>query len=203
MNITVVGGSQGTGEQVAIAATQAGHEVTVVSRSGNVPAGTTAVVGSATDLGVARAAVEGADAVVITVGAAKGMKHARTAVTRSVIKAMQETGARRLVVQSSLGAGDSGKQLPVPLRQLMKVLLAKPLADHNEQEAAVKESGLEWTIVRPTGLKNAPALGTWQAHEVSEGETLGGTVPRADLAAYLLEVVEDDSTIGKAFGISS
>lgn len=203
MNITIIGGSQGTGEQLAIAAVEAGHEVTVASRSGNAPAGATAVVGSATDLGVARAAVEGADAVVITVGAAKGIKHARTAVTRSVIQAMQETGARRLVIQSSLGAGDSGKQLHVPLRQLMKVLLAKPLADHNEQEAVVQDSGLEWTIVRPTGLKSADALGTWRAHEVSDGETLGGTIPRADLAAYLLEVVEDDSTIGKAFGISS
>lgn len=203
MKITVVGGSQGTGAQLAIAAVRAGHDVTAVSRSGNVPDGVTAVVGSATDAEVARAAVSGADAVVITVGDAKGVTHARAAVTRSIVAAMRESGVRRLVVQSSLGAGDSGKQLPVPLRQLMKVLLAKPLADHNEQEKAVRESGLDWTIVRPTGLKDAPARGTWRAHEVSDGETLGGTIPRVDLAAFMLEVVADDSAVAKAFGISS
>lgn len=203
MKITIIGGSQGTGAQLAIAAVRAGHEVTVVSRSGNAPDGTTAVVGSATDSEVARSAVKGADAVVITVGDTKGVKHARTAVTRSVIEAMKDTGVSRLVIQSSLGAGDSGKQLPVPLRQLMKVLLAKPLADHNEQEAAVQGSGLDWTIVRPTGLSNSPSIGKWRAHEISYGATLGGTIPRVDLAAFILEIVADDSSIGKAFGISS
>lgn len=203
MKITVIGGSQGMGAQLAIAAVKAGHEVTVVSRSGTAPDGTIAVAGSATDAEVARMAVASADAVVITVGAATGVHHARTAVTRSVIEAMKGTGVRRLVIQSSLGAGDSGKQLPVPLRQLMKVLLAKPLADHDEQEAAVRGSGLDWTIIRPTGLKNALALGTWRAHEVSDGVTLGGSIPRGDLADFMLEVVADESSIAKAFGISS
>ncbi|WP_404850283.1 hypothetical protein [Dietzia kunjamensis] len=40
------------------------------------------------------------------------------------MKLTATTGARRLVVQSSLGAGDSGSQLPLPLRLLMKVVLA-------------------------------------------------------------------------------
>lgn len=203
MKITVIGGSQGTGAQVAIAARQQGHEVTVVSRSGRVPAGATALVGSATDPDVAREAVAGADAVVVTVGGARGVAHARTAVTRAVIAAMQETGTRRLLVQSSLGAGDSASQLPVPLRQLMQVLLTKPLADHNEQEAAVRESGLDWTIVRPTGLKNAPPTGSVRALEVGDDGTLGGTVPRIDLAHFMLATLADESSVGKSYGISS
>lgn len=203
VKITIVGGSKGTGAQLAIAAVKAGHEVTVVSRSGNVPDGCVAVVGDAMNSAVVQDAVSGADAVVVTVGAAKGVKHARAAVTRSVVEAMQAVGAGRLIVQSSLGAGDSGVQLPVPLRQVMKVLLAKPLADHDEQEAVVMGSGLEWTIVRPTGLKNSPALGSWRAHEVADGEFLGGVIPRADLAAFLMEVAGDDATVHKAFGVSS
>lgn len=203
VKITIIGGSKGTGAQLALAAVEAGHEVTVVSRSGNVPDGCVAVVGDAMDSAVVGTAVSGADAVVVTVGAAKGVKHARAAVTRSVVEAMQTVGVRRLVVQSSLGAGDSGSQLPVPLRQVMKVLLAKPLADHNEQEAVVRGSGLDWTIVRPTGLKNSPALGSWKALEVADGGVLGGTIPRADLAAFLMEVIGEEATVGKAFGISS
>lgn len=126
---------------------------------------------------------------------AKGVKHARAAVTRSIVEALKETGTRRLAIQSSLGAGDSGRQLPV--------LLAKPWANHNGQEAAVRDSGLDWAIVRPTGLKNASALGMWRAHEVSDGKLWVEPSPRADLAAFLMEVVADDSAIGKAFDVSS
>ncbi|MDO5513249.1 NAD(P)-dependent oxidoreductase [Corynebacterium sp.] len=203
MNITVIGGSRGTGAQVAIAARQAGHDVTVVSRRGTVPAGTRAVTGSATDPAVLREALAGADAVVVTVGATRGRRHARAEVTRAVIAAMKEAGVRRLLVQSSLGAGNSATQLPVPLRQVMQMLLRKPLADHNEQEEEVRTSGLDWTIVRPTGLRNAPPTDQVRALEVSSPETLSATVPRIDLARFMLGTLDDESTIRKAYGVSS
>ena len=203
MKLTVIGGSRGTGAQLAALALEAGHEVTVVSRSGDAPAGARVVTGSATDPQVAREAVEGADAVVVTVGGAKGARRQRTEVTRAVVGAMSATGARRLVVQSSLGAGDSGSQMPLPLRLLMKVVLAAPLADHDAQEAVVRGSGLDWTIVRPTGLTKAAGTGRWRAHEAGDGGRLGGSIPRADLAAYLLRVVADDSLVGRAVGVSS
>lgn len=203
MKLTIIGGSQGTGALLAGLALDAGHGVTVVSRSGAAPAGARKVVGSATDPVVAREAVAGADAVVIAVGGAKGVRRQRAEVTRSIVAAMAESGSRRLVVQSSLGAGDSGAQLPLPLRLLMKVVLATPLADHDEQESVVRSSALDWTIVRPTGLTTKPATGRWRAHEVGDGGKLGATIPRADVAAYLLEVLSDDSRTGRAFGISS
>lgn len=203
MKLTIIGGSQGTGALLAGLARDAGHEVTVVSRSGTALAGVRKVVGSATDPAVAREAVAGADAVVITVGGAKGVRHQRAEVTRSIVAAMADSGSRRLVVQSSLGAGDSGTQMPLPLRLVMKVLLAAPLADHDAQESVVTASGLDWTVVRPTGLTTKAAKGRWRAHEVGDDGTLGGTIPRADLAAYLLEVLSDDALVGTAVGISS
>ena len=136
-------------------------------------------------------------------GPADRVRHPRAAVTRSVIDAMQEAGVRRLLIQSSLGAGDSGAQLPVPLRQLMKVLLAKPLADHNEQETAVRGSGLDWTIVRPTGLRDTPPTGRWRAHEAGDGVTLGGAIPRIDLAAFMLETLSSPDAVGRSYGVSS
>lgn len=202
MRITIVGGSQGTGAQLAELALSAGHEVTVVSRSGRAPVGASKAIGSATDPGLVAAAVAGADAVVVTVGGAKGVRHQRAAATRTVISAMQEAGVRRLLVQSSLGAGDSAAQLPIPLNLITPLVLAKPLADHNAQEAAVKDSGLDWTIVRPAGLSDKPATGSWQALEVGDEGRLRGTIPRADLAACMLDALEDDATIGSALGVS-
>lgn len=203
MQITIFGGSKGTGAELAELAMAAGHVVTVVTRSGKAPEGAERVMGSAADPAVARLAVTGADAVVVTVGGAKGVRHQRTAVTRTVIEQMKGVGSRRLLVQSSLGAGESTSQLPALLRLPMRLLLAAPLADHEEQEAAVMASGLDWTIVRPAGLTDKPATGRWQVLETSRPGTLRGMIPRADLAACMLESLLDGSTIGAALGVSS
>ena len=203
VKITVVGGSKGTGARLASLAAAAGHEVTVLSRSGTAPAGVRALAGDAADPSVVSGAVADADAVVVTVGGAKGVRHQRTAVTKAVIKAMQQAGVRRLVVQSSLGAGDSSSQLPGPLGLITRVALAKPLADHNGQEAAVRDSGLDWTILRPTGLTDKEPAGTWRSFEVGSDGKLGGSIPRGDLAACMLQALTDDSTVGKALGVSS
>ncbi len=202
MKITVIGGSQGTGRNVAEQARDAGNDVTVVSRSGKVPDGVRSVVGDATDPKVAEEAIAGADAVVITVGGSKGSPRHRTDVTKAAIEAMRRAGVRRLVVQSSLGAGDSGQQLPQPFRLFAKVALAKPIADHNAQEDAVRASGLDWTIVRPPGLTDQPATGEWLALEVGDGGTLNGRISRADLAAFILASLDSDAA-GREVGVSS
>lgn len=203
MKITVIGGSKGTGAQLAGLARDARHEVTVLSRSGTAPTGVRSVTGSATDAVAVREAVTGADAVVVTVGGAKGVRHQRAQVTRAVIAAMREAGVRRLVVQSSLGAGDSASQLPRPLGTITKLMLMLPLADHDEQEAAVRRSGLDWTVLRPTGLTDKPATGSWQALRVGDPGTLRSSIPRADLAACMLDALSDDATIGAFLGASS
>lgn len=103
MEITIIGGSQDTGAELAKAALAVGHDVTVLSRSGKAPAGAAVITGSAADFGAAREAVDGADAVVVTVGGAKGVKHHRARVTKTVVEAMKDSGVRRIVVQSALG----------------------------------------------------------------------------------------------------
>ncbi|MEB7503525.1 NAD(P)-binding oxidoreductase [Arthrobacter koreensis] len=203
MKLTIIGGSKGTGAKLASLAQAAGHEVTVLSRSGQGPEGVRVLTGDAGDPAAAASAVAGADAVVVTVGGAKGNPKHRAAVTRTVIDAMKKQGVQRLMVQSSLGAGDSGSLMPAPLRIAMKVALAKPLADHNEQEAAAQGSGLDWTIVRPTGLTDKEPTGSWQVLQTSEPGTLRGSIPRADLAACMLDLLEDADSIGKAVGVSS
>lgn len=204
MRITVVGGSKGTGARFAALAHAAGHEVTVVSRSGaGGAAGLRHVAGDASEPVVATEAVAGADAVVITVGAAKGVPNQRTAVTRSIVDAMRTAGVGRLLVQSSLGAGDSVTQLPGLLGVLTKLVLTKPLADHNSQEDVVRASGLDWTILRPTGLTDKDPTGGWRMLQVSDDGRLGGTITRGDLAALMLETLDDARAIGKSFGISN
>ncbi|MDO5500918.1 MAG: NAD(P)H-binding protein [Propionibacteriaceae bacterium] len=202
MKITVVGGSKGTGAQVVRIAAEAGHEVTCLSRSGSDAAGVRNVTGDALDRETARAAVTGADAVVITVGGAKGSPGHRAAVTRNIIGAMQDTGAPRLVVMSSLGVGDSAQLLPRLTRPVVLLLLGRALADHAKQEALVAASGLDWTVVRPGGLADGPPAG-FVAQETAEGRPMKARVRRADVARWIVECLDDPATHGRAIAMGT
>lgn len=203
MKITVIGGNRGTGSHVVRLAAQAGHQVTCVSRSGatSLPEGVSEVVGDALDAEVARGAVAGADAVVLTVGSTGGSDRHRADVTRSVVEAMRAGGVRRLVVQSSLGVGDSMGLLPGPARLMARTVLGRALADHADQEAAVAASGLDWTVVRPGGLTDGPATGKYVAQETSEGRPMTSRVARADVAACIVGLLEDPRTFGRALAV--
>lgn len=205
MKLVIIGGNSGTGALLAELARAQSHAVTVVSRSGSVTAHSDIrqVKGDATDQHVVAQAIAGADAVVITVGGSKGNKRARTDVTRAVVAAMAEEGPRRLLVQSSLGAGDSGNQLPGFIGAITKLLLAGPLADHSAQEEIVRASALDWNIVRPTGLSKKPGSGSWTALEVGESGAFKGTISRQDLAQFMLQLVTDPQESHKAYGVSA
>ena len=204
MRITVVGGNKGTGAQVVRLATEAGHEVTCLSRSGGVlPDGVRSLVGDALDADVARGAVAGADAVVVTVGGTAGSDRNRTAVTRSVIAAMADAGVRRLIVHSSLGVGDSMGLIAGPARLFVKAVLGRALADHAEQEAAVAASGLDWTVVRPGGLTDGPATGAYVAQESAERRPMKSRIARADVAVYIVGVLDDPASFGRAVALGT
>ena len=164
MNITVVGGNSGSGAQVVRLAAEAGHAVTCLSRRGsaNGSGRVRDLAGNATDPGVVRSAVEGADAVVITVGGAAGADRNRAEVTASIIAAMKA-----------------------------------------EQEAAVEASGLDWTIVRPGGLTDDPATGSYVAQTTAEGRRMKNRIGRADVAAYILSILEDPTSYGKALAMGT
>ncbi|MBK9697673.1 MAG: SDR family oxidoreductase [Propionibacteriaceae bacterium] len=205
MRMTVVGGSRGTGAQVVRIAAEAGHQVTCLSRNG-APApigGVSYLTGDALNAEVAQAAVSGADAVVVSVGGATGSDRHRAEVTRSIIAAMRDAGVRRLIVHSSLGVGDSMQLMPAPARVFAKAVLGRALADHAEQEAAVADSGLDWTVVRPGGLSDDPATGAYVAQETAEGRPMKSRIPRADVAAYIVGILDDPATLGRALAMGT
>ena len=66
-----------------------------------------------------------------------------------------------------------------------------------EADAALRDSGLAWTIVRPGRLTDAPGTG-----RVSIGPALErGEISRADVAAVLLEVLDHPETAGLQFDV--
>jgi uncharacterized protein YbjT (DUF2867 family) len=140
--------------------------------------------------------VAGADAVVFAAGAGPGSGPERKRTVDhggavKLIEAAKANGVSRYVMVSSMGADDpaSGPESMRPYQE------AKAAAD-----AALRESGLEYTIVRPGMLTDDPGTGL-----VDAAPKLGrrGAIPRDDVAVLLLAVLDEPATIGKTFEVLS
>jgi uncharacterized protein YbjT (DUF2867 family) len=69
-------------------------------------------------------------------------------------------------------------------------------------EDVLRESGLEWTALRPPLLTDKPLTG---AYRTAFGRNIRGgwSVPRADVAHYMLTVVDKPEIIGQVIGIAT
>jgi uncharacterized protein YbjT (DUF2867 family) len=188
-----MGAAGQTGRLVVDELVALGHEVRGMVRSAEqfdavTTAGAEPVQGDL--LGDYAQALAGVDAVVFCAGAPLGGDPEvidRDACVAAQASA-QAAGVKRWVQLSSLMA-DRPEQGP-PF--LLKFLQAKGASDD-----ALSDSALDWTVVRPGGLQDAPATGL-----VSVGEGLpSGGLPRADVAAVLAATVAAENTIGKAFDL--
>jgi uncharacterized protein YbjT (DUF2867 family) len=140
-------------------------------------------------------AIAGADAVVFAAGAGPGSGSARKETmdyggAALLIEAAKAAGVPRYVMISAMGAADP----PAGDDTFMVYLRAKARADDE-----LRASGLEWTVVRPGGLTDEPGTGLVRIAE----RLPRGQVPRADVAAVLLAVLDDEATAGKSFDVIS
>ncbi len=139
----------------------------------------------------------GADAVVFAAGAGPGSGAARKdTVDRDaailLADAAQAAGVDRYVMVSAMAA-DPNATADDEIFQVY--LRAKGVAD----EAIRTRTGLRWTIVRPGALTNDAATGL-----VTAAESTGrGAIPRADVAAVLLAVLDEPRTAGVSFDLIS
>jgi uncharacterized protein YbjT (DUF2867 family) len=140
-------------------------------------------------------AFEGCDAVVFAAGGGPdgNIERKRTVDLEGSLKSIEgarQAGIARFVQVSAIGVDDP---LPAGTGDVWKAYVeAKRDAD-----AALRDSGLEWTILRPGRLTDDPATGL-----VSLGVDVSrGDVTRADVAAVLAAVLDADGTIGKQWNL--
>lgn len=206
MKLAVFGATGGTGSQVVKQALAAGHQVTALARDpgklGFTDPNLTVIAGSVLDAAPVQQTLQGADAVVVSLGnTANNPDYVVSQGTQVILEAMKALGQpRRIVVVSSLGVGESKDQVPFAFKMLMKTALKKPMEDKERQEALVKASGLDWTIVRPGGLTNGPATGQYKSG--LDPKISAGQVSRADVAAFVLQQLSDDTYLRQAPAIS-
>lgn len=199
MKIIVFGASRGVGFQVVQQALEQGHEVTAFARNvSELPQHPKLHIfqGDALDPASVALALEGQQAVVCALGAGNtGQGSVRSAGTAAIVQAMQAQGLRRLLAVSSFGVGDSRKGL---IANAAWLFLRAALEEHERQEKAITESGLDWTIVRPTGLTNDPKTGQYKL-----GTSGRGRIPRADVADFMVKQLSSADYLRKAVTIST
>ncbi|WP_280505301.1 NAD(P)-dependent oxidoreductase [Nocardia farcinica] len=206
MRITVLGATGSVGRHLVERAVADGHEVTALVRDPAEPPArprVTVVRGDATvPADVAEALID-AEAVVVALGAGRAAG-VREQGTRATVAAMRERGVRRLVCLSTLGAGESRANLNFVWKHLMfGLLLRAAYADHQRQEQVVRESGLDWTLVRPSAYTDGPHTGAYRYGFGPEATDLTLKVSRADVADALLRALADPSRIGTAVSVSN
>lgn len=206
MNVLVVGASGTVGRHLVIQALAEGHQVTAFARRpealGIQHAELTLSAGDVLDSATVLDVVCGHDAVIVALGSGrKGGVRAQG--TKHVIEAMKAHKVRRLVCHSTLGAGDSRRNLNFFWRYLMfGMLLRAAYADHEAQENLVRTSGLDWVIVRPAAFTDGPATGTYK-HGFSPAERdLTLKISRADVAGFMLRQLFEETYLGRTPGLS-
>lgn len=206
MKIVVFGATGTTGSAVVERALELGYTVTAFVRSPEKVTiqhpNLTIFQGDVLDAVSVEMAVQGQDAVISSLGA--GLNGTiRSQGTLNIIRAMEKHNVRRFISQSSLGVGDSRRNLNFYWKYVMfGMLLRRAYADHGVQERYIKESNLDWTIVRPGALKEGDRTGNYHHGFAPNVKDIALEISIPDTADFMVQQVQDNTYLHSAPALS-
>jgi uncharacterized protein YbjT (DUF2867 family) len=202
MNLVVLGATGRTGRLVVEQALAAGHTVTALVRS---PDRLTirnsslhVVAGGATDTAAVSRALEGADAVISTLGGTGSVIADSTA---AIVAAARKAGVSRVVVLSSFFV--ERDRLDAVTRLLTGVAMGSMIKDKSAGELVLRQSGLEWTIVYASVLTDGPAVGSVVVLPEETKRRMSQRISRADVAAWMVRAASGVQYSRQSVGITS
>jgi putative NADH-flavin reductase len=208
MRILVLGATGGTGMQIVRQTVARGHNVTAFVRSpgklGSFSGLITVKQGNLLDSSALRAVAVGHDAVLSAFGPRVPIAPSETHLLRDfatvLSQALREAGVKRVILDS---AAFLFKDALIPPAYLLgKLLFPTVVADATDMETIIRESDLEWTLLRPPKLTDGEHTGKYR---VGEGHLprFGFSISRANVADCFVRMLEDSSASRKIFGLSS
>jgi uncharacterized protein YbjT (DUF2867 family) len=209
VRVLIVGSTGGTGRELVRQALERGHQVTALARRpeklGMQHENLKVVSGDVLDPASVAAAAAGQDAVVSALGHKRWLGPSRilSKGTANLLDAMAEHGVKRLVCETSLGIGDSfGRMGLYYTLFVIPVILPFYFWDKGRQEAVIRASAADWTIVRPGALNDGKPKGVRR-----QGRNVGSflwtvRISRADVAAFMLDQLTDLTYLRASPGIS-
>ena len=156
--------------------------------------------GDVKDAAAVEDAVRGQDAVVCALGVRiKAPSNVLSEGTWNIVRAMKSHGVRRLVCLSSAGVlgGDAG----FILRRIQIPLLYKHIfEDKRRQLEIVRNSGLDWIVIRPPSLNNDPLTGKY---EITMDKPTHRAITRIDLAIFMINQLKNKEFVHKMPAVSN
>ena len=205
MRLTVFGANGPTGRFVVRQALALGHTVRAVTRRPatfpSMGPGLEVIEADVFDAVAVNQAVAGSEAVISSLGVPYSRQRIEvySRGTGHVVTAMQRHGIRRLLCVSSTSTYLVDDLQKSWFNHIGTSLVSRTIGrttydDMRLMETIVRDSDLDWTIVRPAGLFDGSVV---TAYRTAENFLSGQFTARADLAASLLNQVKDHHSIGK------
>ncbi|MCJ1385690.1 hypothetical protein MMC17_008813 [Xylographa soralifera] len=209
MRILILGGTGRTGSVIIDEALTRGHTVTALVRDpGVVPSkdGLTIVKGTPLEKTDVNRAFEATpdDKPASVIVALSSKRETNSPFSKAVspprmmadanalvVKAMKEYGVRKLVVMQALGVGDSFKNLPFPMRMIVRnSQMARSYEDHDLLDKEVRSCGLDYVLARPSRLVEGDVMPIKFFGDKGNGIGSMSTITRKTIAAFLVDAAE-------------
>lgn len=210
MRICVFGASGGTGTELVRQGLRRGYDVTAFVRSGGAHGSRNAklhvVRGDAMVYQDVETAIDDADAVLSALG--HGLRTPlgmHEAAIDNIIRVMEIRDISRLISLTGSGVRHHDDNPPVRdviMNRMLELAAGKIIHDGRAHARRIRQSGLDWTIVRAGRLTNAAGRGTYHMSETIR-KTSPLRIPRADVARCMLDQLTDDTYTGKMPYVSS
>ena len=200
MKLFVIGATGRTGQEIVQQALARGHHVTAFVRS---PESITVaserlsvVKGNAKDENQLFEAMQNHDAIISTLGPRQVFRPSSLLNDSALAttRAMQRSGVKRIVVLSAAA------HFPGIPNRIASFVLRNHMRDSLAMEKIVKANGFDWTIARPPRLTQEDSL-NYRSRE-DAAPRMGFTLSRKAVAAFMLDVIEQEKHVRKIVGIA-
>lgn len=207
--LAVFGGTGNTGQKIVRLALARGDRVTVLvrdkSKLGSLADNVNVVEGSALDpAAVDKAIPPGTDAVLSALGHTKGApKNLETVALGNIVASMRKNGVKRLVVLASSAVSDPRDNPTINQRMfrwLLKIFMKEVYDDSLTKGPVVKDSDLDWTLVRTSLLANSTPKGNCRVGPM--GKDVGVRISRDAMAEFMIQCVMEEKYIRESPYIS-
>lgn len=209
MKLLIIGGTGGTGKELIKQALENDYLVTALVRSPDKlkekHPNLFVVKGDVLDSNSLERVIIGQDAVLSALGHKRFIIRTTilSAGTKNIMDAMIKYNVKRFICITSLGIGDSRFKLGLYYTLfVIPVILFFYFQDKSHQERLIKESNLDWTIVRPGQIFNGRRRTKYRHGNKVGSYVLTKMISRADVAHFMLKQLTDNTYIHKTPGIT-
>jgi len=198
MKVIVFGGTGDVGQLIVQKLVDKKEKVCVLTRQfKETQTNLTYEVGNVLEIETVEKLIEPNDKVIISLGFNNSSWNTMSQGTSNIIAAMSKKGAKRLICLSAQGAGDSWEYMPGEFKVMVlnNEILSASFKDHSIQEEFVKQSDLDWTIVRPTEIINDKESGTFTINRPTENSRF--QISNLDVAQFIVNELTAEKYIHK------